>query len=34
MSVSTLSFSLIQTDLFWEDKAANLAMLAKKNKGY
>lgn len=30
MSVSTLSFSLIQTDLFWEDKAANLDMLAKK----
>ena len=30
MSLSTLSFSLIQTDLFWEDKAANLDMLAKK----
>ena len=30
MSVSTLSFSLIQTDLSWEDKEANLAMLAKK----
>ena len=33
MSVSTLSFSLIQTDLFWEDKAANLDMLAKKIRG-
>jgi predicted amidohydrolase len=33
MSVSTLSFSLIQTTLFWEDKAANLAMLAKKIMG-
>ncbi len=30
MSLSTLSFSLIQTALFWEDKAANLAMLAEK----
>ncbi len=33
MSISTLSFSLIQTDLFWEDKAANLDMLAKKIRG-
>jgi predicted amidohydrolase len=33
MSLSTLSFSLIQTDLFWEDKAANLDMLAKKIRG-
>ena len=30
MPVTTLSFSLIQTALFWEDKAANLAMLAEK----
>ncbi len=30
MPVSTLSFSLIQTSLFWEDKGANLDMLAKK----
>ena len=30
MSVNTLSFSLIQTSLFWEDKEANLAMLEKK----
>ena len=30
MSLSTLSFSLIQTALFWEDKAANLVMLAEK----
>jgi len=30
MPVSTLSFSLIQTSLFWEDKGANLAMLAEK----
>ena len=30
MSLSTLSFSLIQTALFWEDKSANLAMLAEK----
>jgi predicted amidohydrolase len=33
MAVSTLSFSLIQTALFWEDKGANLAMLAKKIMG-
>ncbi len=33
MPVSTLSFSLIQTALFWEDKGANLAMLAKKIMG-
>jgi len=33
MPVSTLSFSLIQTALFWEDKEANLAMLAKKIMG-
>jgi predicted amidohydrolase len=33
MPVSTLSFSLIQTSLFWEDKGANLAMLAKKIMG-
>jgi len=33
MSVSTLSFSIIQTDLFWEDKEANLAMLAQKIRG-
>ena len=33
MSVNTLSFSLIQTSLFWEDKEANLAMLEKKIKG-
>ena len=33
MSLSTLSFSLIQTTLFWEDKAANLAMLAQKIRG-
>jgi predicted amidohydrolase len=30
MPVSTLSFSLIQPSLFWEDKGANLDMLAKK----
>ncbi|MCX6204015.1 MAG: amidohydrolase [Bacteroidetes bacterium] len=30
MPVSTLSFSLIQASLFWEDKGANLDMLAKK----
>jgi len=33
MPVSTLSFSLIQTALFWEDKGANLAMLAEKIMG-
>ena len=32
MSVHTLTFSLIQTTLFWEDKEANLAMLTKKIK--
>ena len=33
MSVSTLSFSLIQTELSWEDKEANLAILAQKIRG-
>jgi len=33
MSLSTLSFSLIQTELSWEDKEANLAMLAQKIRG-
>lgn len=31
--MSSLTFSLIQTSLFWEDKAANLAMLEAKIKG-
>jgi predicted amidohydrolase len=28
--MSDLTISLIQTDLFWEDKPANLQMLEKK----
>jgi predicted amidohydrolase len=31
--MSTLSLSIIQTDLHWEDKAANLAMLEQKISG-
>jgi omega-amidase len=31
--MSTLSFTLIQTHLHWEDKAANLAMLEQKIMG-
>lgn len=31
--MSTLSFSLIQTPLFWEDKGANLDMLSQKIAG-
>jgi predicted amidohydrolase len=31
--LSTLSFSIIQTNLFWEDKGANLAHLAQKIMG-
>ena len=31
--MSSLSFTLIQTQLHWEDKAANLAMLEKKIMG-
>ena len=31
--MSTLSFSIIQTNLFWEDKGANLANLAQKIMG-
>ena len=31
--MSTLSFSIIQTHLFWEDKGANLANLAQKIMG-
>ena len=31
--MSTLSFSIIQTNLFWEDKAANLSNLAQKIMG-
>lgn len=31
--MSTLSFSIIQTNLFWEDKGANLAHLAQKIMG-
>ena len=31
MSVNTLSFSLIQTSLFWEDKEANLAMRSEEH---
>ncbi|GAC1441284.1 MAG: amidohydrolase [Sediminibacterium sp.] len=31
--MSSLSFSLIQTQLYWEDKAANLAMLHEKIMG-
>ncbi len=30
MAMSTLTFTLIQTDLYWEDKAANLSMLEQK----
>jgi predicted amidohydrolase len=31
--LSTLSFSIVQTNLFWEDKGANLAHLAEKIMG-
>ncbi|HXL55759.1 MAG TPA: nitrilase-related carbon-nitrogen hydrolase, partial [Chitinophagaceae bacterium] len=31
--MSTLTFSLIQTQLRWEDKQANLSMLEEKIKG-
>jgi predicted amidohydrolase len=31
--LSTLSFSILQTNLFWEDKGANLAHLAEKIMG-
>lgn len=31
--MSTLSFSILQTNLFWEDKGANLAHLAEKIMG-
>ena len=30
--MSTLSFTIIQTQLHWEDKAANLDMLSQKIK--